>query len=119
MKRMEVWIAAVFVVGVVLAMARPVAAHDYQRGESDYPLRYVAYAIYPFGIALEYGVTRPIHWAVSRPYARVIFGHEPRNDPDQYGEIEVCRYCRPHYNVMRCPGCGRVVKGPDIYFEFR
>ena len=67
----------------LLALPALSQAHSYDRDDSDYPLRYVAYALNPIGIAVEYGVLRPIHWIVSRPVADVIFGHEPR-EGDEY-----------------------------------
>ena len=58
-------------------------AHDYDRDDSDYPLRYVAYVVHPFGIAAEYAVLRPIHWLVSRPNLDILFGHEPRKSDEK------------------------------------
>ena len=53
------------------------SAHDYNRHDSDHPLRIVAYALHPIGILCEYAVLRPIHWAVSyNKNTQVIFGHE-------------------------------------------
>lgn len=71
--------AVLFALALLLA---PTAgwSHDYDRDDSDYPLRYVAYAVHPVGIAVEYTVLRPIHWIVSRPVLNVIFGHDPRED---------------------------------------
>jgi len=62
----------------VSTLAVPAWAHDYDRGDSDHWLRQLAYVVHPIGVALEYGVTRPIHWVVSRPNACIIFGHDPR-----------------------------------------
>lgn len=63
-------------------------AHVYDRDDSDHPLRYVAYALHPIGIAIEYGVLRQIHWIVSQPDWDVIFGHEayPEKEQDTYFE---------------------------------
>jgi hypothetical protein len=69
----------------VLVAATPSWAHDYDRNDSDYWLRYAAYVVHPVGIALEYGVARPIHWVVSRPHLCIIFGHDPRPG-DKYFE---------------------------------
>lgn len=57
-------------------------AHEYDRDDSDHPLRYVAYVLHPVGIAAEYAVLRPIHWLVSRPNMDIIFGHEPTEKPN-------------------------------------
>ena len=66
-------------------------ADTYDTDDSDHPLRYVVHPIHAYGKGLEYIVTRPIHWAVSRPKLRYIFGHvsHPRHedycgDPDLY-----------------------------------
>jgi len=67
----------------LLAVPALSQAHSYDRDDSDYPLRYVAYAVHPIGIAAEYGVLRPIHWIVSLPVLDVIFGHVP-NEGDEY-----------------------------------
>lgn len=64
-------------VTLVIAMAAPVMAHRYQRNRDDNPLRIVSYVLHPVGVALEYTITRPIHWLVSRPDADIWFGHAP------------------------------------------
>jgi hypothetical protein len=63
---------------VMVAVVSPQAGADsYSRGNSDHPLRYVAYALHPLGIAVEYAVLRPVHWLVSRRHLDVVFGHDP------------------------------------------
>ena len=62
---------------VMLSMAAPSMAHRYQRNTTDNPFRLVGYIAHPIGIALEYGIMRPIHWAVSQHDTDIIFGHEP------------------------------------------
>ena len=72
---------------IVLFLAVPTKseAHDYDRDDSEHPLRYVAYAIHPIGIALEYIVFRPIHKLVSLNKATsVTFGHDPRKGDEYY-----------------------------------
>lgn len=81
MKR--ILVVALLVVGVLVVGLAGARADSYTRGSSDHPLRYLAYAAHPFGIAVEYGVLRPIHWVVSRKGCDVIFGHEPNID-DRY-----------------------------------
>jgi hypothetical protein len=49
--------------------------HDYRRSYSDNPLRYLAYAVYPIGLACEYLITRPIHWLVTQGHLSKVFGH--------------------------------------------
>src|SRR5262245_7380303 len=50
-------------------------ADDCYRDEESHPFRILAYAINPIGVALEWAIFRPIHWAVSRPATAPIFGH--------------------------------------------
>lgn len=68
---------------IAMLMAVPIRsqAHDYDRDDSDHPLRYIGYALHPLGIAVEYGVLRPIHCFVSAtPRRNLWFGH------DSYGK---------------------------------
>lgn len=58
------------------------SAHQYDRDDSDHPLRYVAYVVHPIGIAIEYALLRPIHYMVSQPNMSIIFGHQPCEDED-------------------------------------
>ncbi|KPL12079.1 hypothetical protein AMJ85_02100 [candidate division BRC1 bacterium SM23_51] len=117
MKRTTAGLVAVAVVAVVLAGAVPVAAHDYDRDNSDHVLRYVAYLLHPVGIALEYGVTRPIHWVVSQPNLRTVFGHAPRHERDAQGLYPVCNLCQPGPQTEVCPSCHRpILKPRDEYW---
>lgn len=68
---------------LLLAVPALSPAHVYDRDDSDYPLRYIAYAVHPIGIAVEYAVFRPIHWLVSKPNCAIIFGHDPRPEEEQ------------------------------------
>lgn len=63
-----------------LPFAPSANADEYKRYESDMFLRYIAYAVHPIGIALEYGVGRPIHWLVSRPDLDIWTGHKVDED---------------------------------------
>ena len=63
--------------GAFMLSSGTASAHVYDRDDSDHPLRYVAYALHPVGMAVEYAVLRPIHWVVSRPRLSPIFGHYP------------------------------------------
>lgn len=65
--------------GVLALASAPVHAEEYDRDDSDNPIRYVAYAMHPFGVALEYTITRPIHWLVHRPGLNYVFG-APRHE---------------------------------------
>jgi hypothetical protein len=57
-------------------------AETYDADDTDYPLHYFWYPIHAVGKGIEYTVTRPIHWIVSQPKSRYIFGHvsNPRTD---------------------------------------
>ena len=68
------------VAALTVCFAPAASAHQYDRDNSDMWLRYVAYALHPVGIALEYGVTRPIHWVVSQPHLNIVFGHKVTED---------------------------------------
>jgi hypothetical protein len=67
---------------MLLALPTAGQAHVYDRDDSDYPLRYIAYALYPVGLAVEYAVLRPIHWVVSQPNLDKFFGHDPRREEE-------------------------------------
>jgi hypothetical protein len=74
------WTALLAAALLTIAPAKA-AAHEYDRDDSDYPLRYVAYLVHPLGVAVEYGLLRPIHMLVSSsPAAAKIFGHEAFED---------------------------------------
>lgn len=72
------------VMGFVISARTPAVAHEYDRGDSDNPVRIAAYLFHPLGIAVEYVVTRPIHWLVSRPTLNVWFGHDPTEKDGDY-----------------------------------
>lgn len=78
MKR--ILIVALVVVGLVALGVSGIQADTYSRGNSDHPLRLIAYVLHPLGIAAEYGILRPIHKLVSKDKLDVIFGHEPQID---------------------------------------
>lgn len=67
-------------VAMVLLLAAPASAHEYRRGDSDHPLRYIAYVAHPFGVAVEYVVLRPLHKLFSRDPLTEIVGHHPIDD---------------------------------------
>lgn len=79
---MKIKLFAILFALALLAIPTGSQAHCYDRDDSDYPLRYIAYAVYPLGIAVEYGVLRPIHWVVSRPNLSIVFGHDTSHDDD-------------------------------------
>jgi len=120
MKRSLVGLLAVLLAAMVLAIARPAAAHDYDRGNSDHPLRLIAYSLYPIGIGLEYGVFRLVHLGVSQPHARILFGHAPRNERDERGQYPVCNLDKPAPPTVECPHCHKAILKPrDEYYTWR
>ena len=56
-------------------------AHDAYDDSQSHPLRLAAYVLHPVGFALEWLVTRPIHFVVSNPRLERIFGHLPHESP--------------------------------------
>jgi hypothetical protein len=68
-----------FVVGLVVAS--DARAHDAYDDTQSHPLRLIAYAVHPAGFALEWLVTRPIHFLVATPGLDRVFGHTPHEDP--------------------------------------
>jgi hypothetical protein len=59
----------------------PARAHDAYDDSQSHPLRIAAYAIHPVGFALEWLVTRPLHFVASEPRLEPIFGHRPHEHP--------------------------------------
>jgi hypothetical protein len=72
---------------IALALtAVPARAHDAYDDSQAHPLQLITYAVHPIGFALEWLVTRPIHFLVSQPKLEPVFGHEPHTYP--FGEYE-------------------------------
>jgi len=65
----------------IVAVSVPSMANRYKRGASDNPFRIVTYVVHPVGIALEYVITRPIHWLASQPNFDVAMGHQVPHYP--------------------------------------
>jgi hypothetical protein len=65
----------------VIAAPLTARAHDAYDDSESHPLRLAAYAVSPVGFALEWLVTRPIHFVVSNPQLERIFGHVPHENP--------------------------------------
>jgi hypothetical protein len=68
-------LAGALAVAAVLAVAGPARADDYDPGRAGHPLRLIAYALHPVGVAIDYLLMRPAHWLVEKEPARTIFGH--------------------------------------------
>jgi len=74
MKRKVLLIA--FILVLFFVFSSPSFARDYKRGKDDNPWRIAAYIVHPFGMALDYGVARPIHWVVKQTNLNKVFGSE-------------------------------------------
>jgi len=61
-----------------------VAAETYDCDSSDHPGRYLVYPIHAFGKGIETFVTRPIHWLVSQPKLRYVFGRTSKPRREDY-----------------------------------
>ena len=61
---------------LVIAGASPAVADDYDSSTAGHPLRILAYAVHPVGVALEYLLVRPAHWLVTREPMKTVFGHK-------------------------------------------
>ena len=87
---MKRFVSSMLLVAAMALLAPATAsAHEYDRGDSDHPLRYVGYALHPVGMAFEYALLRPVHWLVSQPTAAEVMGHEPRpGDLDHNFELQ-------------------------------
>ena len=60
---------------VVLLASSGARADEYDPKRAGHPLRIVAYVLHPIGVAVDYLVLRPAHWAVMHEPLRTIFGH--------------------------------------------
>lgn len=76
MKRLPLVLLLVAVLSV--AFASSAFAHEYDRNDTDCPWRIAAYVLHPVGVALEWTITRPVHWLVMQPGFCYVFGHEPQ-----------------------------------------
>ncbi len=72
--------AALVLVGALAALATPMAADEYDARRAGHPLRVLAYALHPVGVALDWLIFRPAHWAGSQPAMSYIFGHQVYED---------------------------------------
>ena len=64
------------IAALVIAGASPSFAADYDPSTAGHPLRILAYAVHPVGVALEYLLVRPAHWLISTEPMKTVFGHK-------------------------------------------
>lgn len=90
MKYCNVVFASAALAACVLFAPGSACADTYAVNDSDHPIRYISYPFHAYGKGWEYFVTRPIHWVVSQPKTRYIFGHvsHPRTD-DYWGDFDL------------------------------
>ncbi|MFP6654036.1 MAG: hypothetical protein VCB25_00310 [Myxococcota bacterium] len=69
------WLAACSM-ALVLALANPAIADEYDEENAGHPLRLIAYILHPVGVLIDYVVMRPAHWLVSIEPMKTLFGHE-------------------------------------------
>jgi hypothetical protein len=68
--------AALAVVALLGVGAAPARADEHDPQRAAHPLRVLAYAVHPIGVALDWLIVRPAHWVVEREPFKTIFGHE-------------------------------------------
>jgi hypothetical protein len=74
MRHRIVAVAVAMTIG--LAVASPAFADRYDKERAGFPLRIVAYIIYPVGALLDVLIMRPAHWLVTQEPFKSAMGHE-------------------------------------------
>ena len=69
-------VIAAVMASLLLSLATPVVADTHDPEDTAHPLRIVAYALYPIGVAIDYLILRPAHWLVEFEPFKTVFGHE-------------------------------------------
>ena len=60
---------------LLFVFARPAGSHELEPKEAGHPLKVAAHVAHPAGYILYHGVARPVHWFMSLPGLRHVFGH--------------------------------------------
>jgi flagellar motor protein MotB len=76
MKRMVLVLVSAAFLSLVAGSA---SAHEYDRNDSEHPLRIFSYVVHPIGVFFEYTVTRPVHWLAHQRGFSYVMGHEPES----------------------------------------
>ena len=76
-------LAAVALLACLALTAAPSSADEYDARRAGHPLRVVAYALHPVGVALDWLIFRPAHWAGSQPAFAFLFGHDVDEEPQR------------------------------------
>jgi hypothetical protein len=69
-------LGAALLLALIAVAPRAAGADEHDPKRSAHPLRVLAYAVHPIGVALDWLIVRPAHWVVEREPFRTIFGHE-------------------------------------------
>jgi hypothetical protein len=68
---------ALALVAAVALSPRAAQAHDAYSDAESHPLKIASYPVAVVGFALEWLLTRPIHFLVSEPTLQPVFNYEP------------------------------------------
>jgi hypothetical protein len=74
-------ILAAALVAAGVAWSVPAAADEYDSKRAGHPLRIIAYALHPIGVAFDYLLFRPAHWLGHKEPIRTLFGHTGDQHP--------------------------------------
>jgi len=69
-------VALALAISIGLAAASPAFADRYDKRRAGFPLRIVAYVVYPIGALLDVLIMRPAHWLGSQEPFKSAVGHE-------------------------------------------
>lgn len=84
---MKRFVTTVAVLGCLAGMPGGARAHDAYNDSYSHPLLLTSYLLAPAGFAVEWLVTRPIHFLVSHPQLEPVFNFRPQEDP--FGTYQV------------------------------
>lgn len=77
------WLAAVALLACMGLTATSASADEYDARRAGHPLRVVGYILHPVGVALDWLIFRPAHWAGSQPAFAFLFGHDVDEEPQR------------------------------------
>jgi hypothetical protein len=63
--------------------ATSASADEYDARRAGHPLRVLGYILHPVGVALDWLIFRPAHWAGSQPAFAYLFGHDVDEEPQR------------------------------------
>ena len=76
-------LAALALLACMALAAASASADEYDARRAGHPLRVVAYALHPVGVALDWLIFRPAHWVGSQPGLSYLFGHDVDEEPQR------------------------------------